>query len=85
MNLKASLSNAGKGGTVYIDYFDFSFEEMMKHIGVYFLHGISPSPQVKMKTMPQCDDQLNRIDFVFNALGPNAVFRHKHFKCFFAL
>lgn len=56
MNLKASLSNAGKGGTVYIDYFDFSFEEMMKHIGVYFLHGISPSPQVEMKMMPQFDD-----------------------------
>lgn len=73
MNLKASLSNAGKGGTVYIDYFDFSFEEMMKHIGVYFLHGISPSPQVEMKMMPQFDDQFNGDDFIFNALGLNAV------------
>ena len=51
MNLKASLSNAGKGGTIYTDYVDFSAKEMMKHIGVYFLHDISPSPQVEMKMM----------------------------------
>lgn len=84
-NLKAELSNAGKGGTIYTDFVPFTVEEMMKHIGVYFLHGISPSPQVEMKMMPQCDDPFNGNDLVFNSLGRNAQRRHKHFKCFFAL
>ena len=84
-NLKASLSNAGKGGTIYTDYVPFSVEEMMKHIGIYFLHEVSPSPQMEMKFRPQCDDPFNGNDYVFASLGKNATRRHKHFKCFFAL
>ena len=84
-NLKAQLSNAGKGGTIYTDFVPFTVEEMMKHIGVYILNGISPLPQVEMKMQPQCDDPFNGNDLVYNALGRNGQRRHKHFKCFFAL
>jgi len=35
-NLKALLSNAGAGGTIYKDFIPFTTFELMKHIGVYF-------------------------------------------------
>ena len=45
-NLKAMLSNAGSGGTIYKDFTLFTTFELMKHVGVYFLNGVSPSPRV---------------------------------------
>lgn len=85
MNQKAMYSNAGKGGTVYRDFVPFTVEEMMKHIGIYILNGVSPSPQVEMKMSPQEQDEFNGNDMVYMALGKNAMRRHKHFKCFFAV
>ena len=46
-HLKAQLCNAGKGGSMYRDYTQLTLEDVMKHIGVYFIHGVSPSPQVE--------------------------------------
>ena len=84
-NLKALLSNAGTGGTVYKDFVPFTTFELMKHIGIYFLNGVSPSPRVEMKMQPQTVDQFNGNDMVYNSMGPNSERRHRHFKCFFSL
>ena len=83
--LRASLSNAGKHGTIYSDFKDFTPVELMKHIGVYFLQGVSPAPRVELKMKPQCMDPINGNDMVFKALGTNAERRHRHFKLFFAI
>ena len=48
INLKAMLSNAGSGGTIYKDFTPFTTFELMKHVGLYFLDGVSPSPRVEM-------------------------------------
>ena len=83
--LRASLSNAGKHGTIYTDFKDFTPVKLMKHIGVYFLQGVSPPPRVELKMKPQCMDPINGNDMVFKALGTNAERRHRHFKLFFAI
>ena len=84
-NLKAMLSNAGSGGTIYKDFTPFTTFELMKHVGLYFLNGVSPSPRVEMKLKPQAMDPFNGNDMVFNSMGSNAERRHRHFKCFFAI
>ena len=79
------LSNAGSGGSIYKDFTPFSTFELMKHIGLYFLNGVSPSPRVEMKMRPQSLDPFNGNDMVYNSMGSNAERRHRHFKCFFAI
>ena len=84
-NTKAVMSNAALGGK-YNDYANFSMNELMQHIGVYFLHALSPSPRIEMKFESQVEDPVNGNDFIHQAFGGSAwkaVRRHKHFKCFF--
>ena len=80
INLKAMLSNAGSGGNMFKDFTLFTTFELMKHIGLYFLNGVSPSPRVEMKLRPQAIDPFNGNDMVYNAMGSNAERRHCHFK-----
>ena len=85
-NAKARVMNAGLGGK-YGDFEDFTLIELMRHIGLYLFHGLSPSPQVEMKFKSQQEDPVNGNDFVHSAFGGKAgksARRHKHFKCFFA-
>ena len=72
-NMKAMLSNAGEGGTIYPDFVPFTVDELMKHIGIYFLNGVSPSPQVEQKLSPQEKDPINGNDMVYNCLGKFAM------------
>ena len=48
-NHKALLSNAGQKCEVYPDYTPFTNDELRKHIGMYMVHGLAPSPQVSMQ------------------------------------
>ena len=85
-NTKARMNNAGLGGK-YDDYYDFQLEELMKHIGLYLFHGLSPSPQIEMKFYSSLVDPVNGSDFIHKAFGSQAaksIRRHKHFKCFFS-
>ena len=83
-NLKAHL--AGAGDTIYKDYKPFTIGEVKQHIGMYFLQGIAPSPQVEFKFRPQRQDWARHgNDFIFNSFGPSAARRHRHFKCFFSI
>ena len=57
----------------------------MKHIGLYLLQGLSPSPQVELKFHSQSEDPVNGNDFVQKSFGGKPGIsrrRHKHFKCF---
>ena len=84
-NTKAMQSNAGQEGEVYSDFTQFTPIELRKHIGVYFLHGLAPSPTISMKFKKQSQNCINGNDFVSSCLGPNAERRHKHFRRFFSV
>ena len=83
-NTKASLADAGKEGTCYRDFKDFSTNEIRQHLGLYVLQGLCPSPRVEMKFHSQQDDKVHGNDFVYRSFGANAERRHRHFKAFFA-
>ena len=90
-NTRAIMEGAGKIGRkkkknrIYPDFVPFDIEELKQHIGVRILHGISPSPRLKMKFRSHKDDEVNGNDFVYRNLGPNAARRHKHFRRFFCV
>ena len=46
---KAMLCNAGQKGGIYPEFIPFSPQEIKSYLGLYVLHGLTPSPQVKMK------------------------------------
>jgi hypothetical protein len=73
-NLKAHL--AGAGDTIYKDFKPFTIGELKQHIGMYFLQGIAPSPQVEFKFKTQRKDWAHGNAFIFNSFGPSAVRRH---------
>ena len=82
-NTKAIMN--GAGDTTYPGFKQFTREEIHRHIGLYILQGVTPSPQVELKFLSQSHDPIHGNDFVNNAFGCNAVKRHKQFKAFFAL
>lgn len=85
LNFKAQMVNAGQVGQVYPDFKPFTVRETEQFIGVYILHGLSPTPRVEMKFKSQAQDATNGNDLVFRIMGPNAERRHKHFKSFFSV
>ena len=64
---------------MYPYYTFFTNDELRKHIGLYMVHGLDPSPQVSMKFTLQEQDEINRNDFVKRSLGPAATRRDKQF------
>jgi hypothetical protein len=83
LNLKAALAQAGS--LIYPDFIPFKTEEFKKHIGLFILNGLSPSPQISQKLKSQKEDPVNGSDICCDSFGPNAERRHKHFRCFFAV
>ena len=83
-NTKAILSNAGTGGGSYKDFRQFTMNEVRAHLGLYALHGLSPSPQIEMKFRSQEEDPVNGSDLCHRVFGINGVTRAKEFKAFFA-
>ena len=76
-NKKAYLYNAGSGGTQYTDFREFYVDEIMHHLGVCILNGLSPSPQVEMKFDLHKKNPTNGRYFCFKAFGSCARQRHK--------
>ena len=72
--------NAGTEGEIYPDFKPFIPEELRKHLGVYILHGLSPTPELNMNLQSQAEDNINGNEFVKRCLGPAAARRHKHFQ-----
>lgn len=83
-NLKATLAGVGPDGNIYQDYHPFTNKELRQHIGIYILHGLSPSPRVEHKFKSQRVDCVHENDIVYASFGPNAKRRHQHFRYFFA-
>ena len=80
-NIKALLCNAGKGGGAYSRFVSFTIPDVAKHLGLYILNGISPTPQVELKFASQLEDPVNGNDLcheVFN--GKEGARRHREFK-----
>ena len=78
------MQNAGVEVEIYPDFKPFIPEELRKHLGVYIVPGLSPTPELNMKFQSQAEDDINGNDFVKRCLVPSAVRRHKHFHRFFA-
>ena len=59
------MQNAGLGGK-YLDYEDFTLDELMQHTSLYLLQGLLPSPQVEMKFKSQMkfyfEDELEIVE-----------------------
>jgi hypothetical protein len=62
----------------------FSPQEIKGFLGFYVLHGLTPSPQVKMKFKSQLEDLVCGNDVCHSVFGKNAEKRHKHFKAIFS-
>ena len=74
-NTKALLDNAGNEGGLYPDYVSFTTEELRRHLGVYIVHSLSPSPEVGMKFQTQSEDDINGNKFVNRCIGLSAFIR----------
>lgn len=88
-NRKAVDSNAGEGGSLYPTWTRFSVDEIQQHIGLYFLNGLNPTPDIRAKfhSTKEPGYELKGSDFVHEAFGGKAAtseLRHRQFKCFFA-
>ncbi len=83
-NTKPMLSNAGQKGGICPEVTPFSPQEIKSFLGLYVLHGLTPSPQVKMKFKSQLEDPVCGSDVCHAVFGKNAEKRHKHFKAFFS-
>ena len=83
-NLKASLADAGKDGSCYRDFVDFTTEKLRQHFGLYVLQGLCPSPRIEMKFHSKSQDKTHGNDLVYRSFGANAERRHRHFKAFLA-
>ena len=83
-NTKAMMENAGRRGEKYKGFEDFTKKELMAHLGVYLLHGISPDPQIEIKFVLSLDDPVNGSNLCNNIFGRAGVTRQKESKTFFA-
>ena len=79
-NHKAYLDNAEDS------YERFTPSEIRRHLGVYILNGVAPSPQIEMKFYTQAEEPANGNDACANAFGGHgkASHRHKEFKKYLA-
>jgi hypothetical protein len=84
-NMKAILMGAGTPRGVYPTFTPFSFMEIERHLALYFMQGLNPSPQVEFKFASQTADPIQGNDLCFRNFGKGAVVRHKQFKAFFCI
>jgi Transposase IS4 len=83
-NTKAQVVGAGTK-KLYPGFVDFNPQEIEQHIGLYILHGLTPSPHVEMKFNRQDVDPVNGNDLCARVFGSNAKKRHKMFKLLFTV
>ena len=76
-NTKAMILNTGRRGGKYKGFKDFTKKEMMAHLGVYLLHGISPPPQIDMKFISSLDDPVNGSTLCNKIFVSAGVTHHK--------
>jgi hypothetical protein len=84
-NKKALMQGAGQPRGLYPTFKPFTHEEIERHLALYILQGLNPSPQIEQKFSSQMNDPVQGSDLCFRAFGPGAVVRHKQFKLFFSI
>ena len=62
-NLKELIFGDGQGVIYYTDFRPFIDRKMFQKFGLYILHGIDPSPIVKIKFKPHSVNCVNGNDF----------------------
>ena len=85
LDVEAALMGAGVQGGMYPDFKPFSYEDIEKHLALYILQGLNPSPQVEQKFTSQANDPVQGNDLCFRVFGSNAIRCHRHFKAFFCI
>jgi hypothetical protein len=86
LNTKAMMVGAGTGVGMYRNYKAFSYLDVEKHLALYFVNGLNPSPQVEMKMSHPVDDPIQGSEMCHtNMDGAAGVARHKEFKAFFCI
>ena len=71
INLRAVLMNAGS--TFYsVGFTPFTPHEIRSFLALHILQGLSPSPQIKMKFVPQSVDKISGNDMCSRVFGRNA-------------
>jgi len=82
---KAMIANDGKRGGRYNRFVDFSKAELIQHLSLYLLHGISPSPQIEMSFTDHTIDPVNSSSLFKSKFGKGGITRHKELKTFFGV
>ena len=70
-NKKAVQMGAGVQGGCYPTFVPFSYKEIERLFGLYMLHGLNPSPQVKIKLLNQRSDPVQGSDLCHRIFGDN--------------
>ena len=73
LNVKAALMGAGVHGGMYPDFKPFSYEDIEKHLALYILQGLNPSPQVERQFASPASDPVQGNDICFCVFGSNAI------------
>ena len=81
-NLKASLADAGKYGSCYLCFKNFSTNDILRGFGLYVLQGLFPLPRFELKFRSQQQDKVHGNDFVYRSFSRCAERRHRHFIAF---
>ena len=90
-NSKLSISEITKWtnakGLLEEKVLNFTTEEIMKHLGLYVLQGVSPCPKVEMKFSSQAEDPVNGSDLCCKIFGGTSKGKRRHaqFKKYFAV
>ena len=87
LNTRAMQDLAGirERGGAYDTFIPFEPEEVEKHIALYIVQGLIPSPTLVQKVFPQVEEPIQGNDFIASAIGKGAGKRHQQFRKWFAV
>ena len=77
-NTKAMMMNSLRIGGMYSQFENFTVAEIKQHLALYMSKGLSPSPGVERKFIPQIEDIFNGYDLCHGLFkGEKGVRRYK--------
>ena len=86
-NMKAEMEFAGNqaSGGCYENFERFTPDEIRRHLILYSIQGLNPSPQLHMKMKHQREEPIQGCDAIANAMGANVKKRAQQFKKYFSV
>ena len=76
--------NQASGGC-YENFERFTPDEIRRHLILYSIQGLNPSPQLHMKMKHQREEPIQGCDAIANAMGANVKKRAQQFKKYFSV